>query len=81
MLTTLPHQLLRQPQSPVRAHNAQRRDMSVLYAVCGIFFHFREDVADDLGGIVGGFFGPGLLRESSFLLTPVSFLSPFFFFF
>lgn len=52
--TTLPHQLLRQPQPAVRAHDAQAGDVPVLHAVDGLLLHLREDVADDLGGVVGG---------------------------
>jgi len=33
--------------------------VAVLDAVGGLFFHFREHVADDFGGVVGGFWGPG----------------------
>ena len=35
--------------------------MAVLDAVGGFFFHFGEDVAYDLWGVVGGFGGAGYL--------------------
>lgn len=39
------------------AHNTQTSNVTVLHAVRRIFFHFRQDVADDAGVIVGGFLG------------------------
>ena len=41
------------------AHYGERGYVAVLDAVGGLFFHFREHVADDFGGIVGRFWGPG----------------------
>lgn len=35
--------------------------MAVRDAVERLFFHFGEDVADDFGGVVGGFLGAGYL--------------------
>jgi hypothetical protein len=52
-LTTLAHQLLRQPQAAVRPHHGQGGDVAVRDAVGGLFLHLGEHVADDLGGIVG----------------------------
>jgi hypothetical protein len=37
-------------------HDAERCDVAVRNAVGRIFFHFREDVADNLGRIVGCLF-------------------------
>ncbi len=56
--TALPHEFLRQPQSPMCPHYAERGDVTVLYAVGGVFLHFRQDVADDLGRVVGGLLRP-----------------------
>jgi hypothetical protein len=36
-----------------------------LHAVGGFFFHFGEDVADDFGGVLGGFRGAGDLLCSA----------------
>lgn len=33
--------------------------MAVLDAVRGLFFHFGEDIADDLGVVIGGLCGAG----------------------
>ena len=55
-LTALSHQLLRQPQSSVCAHDAERGDMAVLDSIGGVFFHLGKDVAYDLGSIVGCLF-------------------------
>ncbi len=43
----------------MRAHDAQARDVPVLHAIHGLLLHLREDVADDLGGVVGGARGAG----------------------
>lgn len=51
--TTLPHEFLCQPEPSVRPHDAETRNVPVLHAVRGLFFHFGEDVADDFGGVVG----------------------------
>jgi len=44
--------------------------VAVLDAVCGVFLHFRQDVADDLWRIVGGFLRSRYLR--AFVLSGVS---------
>jgi hypothetical protein len=54
ILTRLPHQLFCQPQAAVRAHHRQRRDVAVRDAVRGLFLHLSEDVAYDLGRVIGG---------------------------
>jgi len=50
--TTLAHEFLCQTQSPVRAHDAERCDVTVLHAVLRILLHLRKYVAYDLGCIV-----------------------------
>jgi hypothetical protein len=62
-LTRLPHQLLGQSQSAVRAHHRQRRDMAVRDAVRGLFLHLGENVAYDLRRVVGGLGRTGDLRQ------------------
>jgi hypothetical protein len=57
--TRLLHQLLSESQAAMRAHDGQRGDVPVLHAISGLFFHFGEDVADNFGGVVGGFRGAG----------------------
>lgn len=41
------------------SHDAQAGDVTVLDSIRGILFHFREDIADDAGVVVGGFLWPG----------------------
>ena len=57
--TTHPHQLLRQAQPPVRAHDTQTRDMTMLDPIRRFLLHLRKHVSDDLGGVVGGAGGAG----------------------
>lgn len=47
----------------MRPHHRQRRDVAVRNAVGGLFLHFGEHVADDLGRVVGGLGGPGDLGD------------------
>ena len=66
-LTTLPHQLLRQTQPPVRPHHAQARDMPMLNVVDRLLFHLGQNVSDDPRGFVWGLLRPrdihGHIRE------------------
>jgi hypothetical protein len=57
--TRLLHQLLGESQAAMRAHDGERGNVPVLHAVGRFFFHLGEDVADNLGGVVGGFWGAG----------------------
>jgi hypothetical protein len=43
----------------MRAHNTERRDVTVLHAVRWLLLHLSEDVTNDLGRVVGGFGGTG----------------------
>lgn len=43
----------------MRAHDAQTRDVAVLDPIGGLLLHLGEDIADDFGGVVGGFLGAG----------------------
>ena len=43
--------------------------MAVLDTVGGLFLHFGEDVADDFGGVIGGFWGAGYLGVVSGLAS------------
>jgi hypothetical protein len=46
-------------------HHAEGCDVAVLDAVLRIFFHLGQDVADDFGGVVGGFLRTGYLWHSA----------------
>lgn len=56
-LTTLPHELLCDAQAAVGAHDAQAGDVAVLDAVAGLLLHLGQDVADDLGVVIGALLG------------------------
>jgi hypothetical protein len=49
----------------MRAHNTERRDVTVLHAVRGLLLHLSEHITHDLGRVVGGFWGPGDLMVKS----------------
>lgn len=51
-LTALAHQLLRDPQPAVRAHDAEARDVPVRHPVGRLLLHLGEHVAHDLGVVV-----------------------------
>ena len=53
-LTTHQHQLLRQPQLPVRPHHAQARDVPVRHAVRRLLLHLGEHISDDLWRVCSG---------------------------
>ena len=38
----------------MRPIDTQAGNMSMLHAVCGLLFHFRENIADYFGGVVWG---------------------------
>jgi hypothetical protein len=52
LLTGLPHELVRQPQPPVRTHHTETGDVPVLHAVGRFFLHLSEDISDDLGRLI-----------------------------
>lgn len=56
-LTALSHQFLGETETAVRAHHGERSDVAVLDAIGGLFFHFGEYVANDLGRVIGRFWG------------------------
>ena len=43
------------------SHDAQRRDVPMLYSVCWLLLHLCKDVADNLWRIVRRLFRPGYL--------------------
>ena len=55
LLTALPHKFLREPQSPMRAHHAEARDMSMLDTIRGLLFHLGKHIAHDLRWVVRRF--------------------------
>lgn len=55
--TTLPHQLLRDPQPPMRPHDAKAGDVPVLHPVRRLLLHLGEHVPHDLGVVVRGALG------------------------
>jgi hypothetical protein len=50
--TTLTHELFCQTQSPVCAHDTERCDVAVLYAILRILLHLCKYVAYDLRRII-----------------------------
>ena len=55
--TTLSHEFFSNSKTSMGAHNTQTGNVTVLNAIGRIFFHFRKDIADDAGVVVGGFLG------------------------
>lgn len=49
----------------MRSHYGERGDVAVGDAVGGLFFHFGEDVAYDLGRVIGCLWGTGDLDSSA----------------
>ena len=56
--TTLPHQLLRNAQSSMSPHHRQAGNVPVLHPVRRLLLHLGQDVADNLGVVVGALGGP-----------------------
>ena len=42
----------------MRPHNGYARDVPVLDPVAGVLLHLGEDIADDLGVVIGALLGP-----------------------
>ena len=57
--TALAHQLLSNPQPTVRPHDAQAGDVAMRHAVRRVLLHLGQDIAHDLGIVVGRLLGAG----------------------
>lgn len=71
--TRHPHQPLRNPQSPVRPHNTNTGNMSMLHPIRRLLLHLRQHIPNDLGILTRQIPAPGLPARipASVLCVPV----------
>lgn len=55
--TSLPHQLLCNPQPPMRPHHTQTRNMSMRHPIRGLLLHLGQHITHDARRVVGRFSG------------------------